>query len=122
MRKKIGILCIMACLFAMGSLPAWAGTRPTELTGRQWILSNDSEKLAFLYGASSIVAIEEIGAEKTGRPVSRFVEGWMNAFKDLTLPEIQRKIDVWYATHSDQADRNVFDVIWYEMIKPAQGK
>ena len=32
---------------------------------------------------------------------------------------IQKKLDAWYAAHPDQANREVFDVLWYEFMVPA---
>lgn len=123
MHKKIGISIAMACLLVMGSFTAWAGSaQPEELTGKQWVLSSTAEKLSFLYGASSIIAIEDMGAMKAQKPASRFVKGWMKAFKNTTLPEMQSQIDAWYAAHPDQQDRHVLSVIWYELIEPAQKK
>ena len=123
MRKKIGIFIVMACLFAMGSFSAWAANgQPAELTGKQWVQSSDEEKLSFLYGASSIVAIEEAGAMKARKPASRFVQGWMDTFRNATLPEMKLQIDAWYAAHPDQQDRHVLSVLWYELIEPAQSE
>ena len=81
--------------------------------------SSQNEKLAFLYGASNIIAIEQLIAQKQGTKASPFVTAWITAFGDTNWTDIQKKVDAWYAAHPDQANREVFDVLWYEFMVPA---
>lgn len=123
MQRKARLFVVAACIVLVSTYFAWAAApQPAELTGEQWVQSSSAEKRSFLYGAASIVAIEKIGAQRTGNPASFFVESWENAFKDATIPQIQQKLDAWYAEHPDQKNRHVFEVIWYELIRPTQGK
>jgi len=123
MHKNIPRYIIISYLLILGTVSTcWAAPHPWDLTGKQWTQSSVAEKLSFLYGASSIVAIEDYGAKNTGKPVSLFVDGWMKSFGNATLREVQQKIDAWYAEHPDQKNRHVLDVIWYELIEPLQGK
>lgn len=105
----VGVLC----------LPALAAEKGPELSGKAWLESSQNEKLAFLYGASHVVAIEEVLAEKDNRTPSLFVTAWVKAFGDANWVDIAKKLDAWYAAHPDQASRSVFDVLWYEFMAPA---
>lgn len=121
----LGSLFLAACVLALAPVAGHCQTATSKdagLTGTHWMAGEKEGKLAFLYGASNIIAIEDIGAQRTGRPASVFVQGWTDAFKNTTYPELMAKIDDWYKTHPDQLGRNVFDVIWYEFIVPATGK
>ena len=102
------------------SFPAAAApVSPDELTGAQWKLSTNTEKLAFLYGASNIVAIEHLVAEKQGNPPSPFVSAWLRTFGDSSWTQIQKLLDDWYAEHPGEVERPVFDVLWYEFMAPS---
>lgn len=102
------------------SVPAMAAQpSPVDLTGEHWKLSSDSEKQAFLYGASNIVAIEQLVSEKTGAAPSPFVSAWIRAFGGTSWKDMQKQLDDWYASHPSESSRPVFDVLWYEFMVPA---
>ncbi len=114
--KGVGIAVLLCALAA----PALADTaRPADFTGEEWKLSTTSEKLAFLYGVSSTVAIEHLVAEKQGTQESPFVAAWIKAFGNESWTQIQKKLDKWYAAHPAELNRSVFDVLWYEFMAPA---
>ena len=119
--KKVFVagLCaaVLCCGLSFGASPVKAS--PADLTGVQWKLSTSSEKLAFLYGVSSTVAIEQLIAEQRGVSASPFVKAWMAAFGDTSWKDIQKCLDDWYAAHPDDAERSVFDVLWYEFMAPS---
>lgn len=114
--KWIGT-AVMICGLAV---PALADTaKPSDFTGEEWKLSTTSEKLAFLYGVSSTVAIEHLVAERQGTEASPFVSAWMKAFGNESWTQIQKKLDNWYSAHPAELNRSVFDVLWYEFMAPA---
>ena len=108
-----------AALVCALCLPSAAAQSTADLTGKHWLQSSQNEKLAFLYGASNIIAIEQLIAQKQGTKASPFVTAWITAFGDTNWTDIQKKLDAWYAAHPDQANREVFDVLWYEFMVPA---
>ena len=110
----IPVLVLGACSWACTSASA-----ASELTGVEWIQSSQNEKLAFLYGVSNVVAIEQLVAEKQGSAPSPFVRAWLKAFDAVTLKQLQALLDDWYASHPEDADRQVFDVLWWEYMLPA---
>ena len=71
-------VAVMLCGLA-GSAVAGTAT-PADFTGNEWQRSSTSEKLAFLYGVSSTVAIEHLVAERQGTEESVFVAAWLKAF------------------------------------------
>lgn len=117
-KHLVGALCLICAL----ALPAGAETTVRDITGQQWAQSTKAEKLSFLYGASSVVAIEKAAADRGGREPSLFVTRWMDAFGGKTLSRIEGEIDTWYAEHPREHNRHVFDVIWYELIGPGTKK
>lgn len=108
-----------AALVCALCLSAAAAQSTADLTGKHWLQSSQNEKLAFLYGASNIIAIEQLIAQQQGTKASPFVTAWVKAFGNTNWMEIQKKLDAWYAAHPDQANREVFDVLWYELMVPA---
>ena len=112
-------LCVAAMLGGWGTSALAADISPVDLTGEHWTRSSDAEKQAFLYGASHIVVIEQIAAEKTGTAPSPFVAAWMKAFGQMSWKQIQKELDDWYAAHPSESARPVFDVLWYEFMAPA---
>lgn len=109
-------------------LQAGAPSNPVDqFTGVLWQHSTETEKLAFLFGVESAIAVEHfVNAEITEEAVkegkkpvytlSPFEKGWMQAFKDVPREELARQVDAWYAAHPDQLQRPVMAVIWYEVI------
>ena len=69
-----------AALVCALCLPAVAAQSATDLTGKHWLQSSQNEKLAFLYGASNIIAIEQLIAQQQGTQASPFVTAWIKAF------------------------------------------
>ena len=114
---KIVCAAAVACgiMFSASAVQA----SPADLTGVQWKSSTSSEKLAFLYGVSSTVAIEQLVADRQGVAASPFVSAWMKAFGNESWKQIQKRLDDWYASHPEETDRSVFEVLWYEFMAPA---
>lgn len=113
------LLVTMFLVCGLGSIAKAEEGTGLDLTGKQWLESTRNEKLAFLYGASSIVAIEHVLSEKTGEKPSVFVHTWMQALKDTHWSTLQEKLDAWYAAHPNNTNRQVFDVLWHEIMIPA---
>ena len=67
-----------AALVCALCLPAVAAQSATDLTGKHWLQSSQNEKLAFLYGASNIIAIEQLIAQQQGTQASPFVTAWIS--------------------------------------------
>jgi hypothetical protein len=93
-----------------------------DVTGKVWDESSDREKLAFLLGACSVVAIEHHIAAKHDAQATRFVKEWVNVLRDKKLVDLRQDIDDYYAANPAKTDRLVFDVIWHDLIVPQTAK
>lgn len=115
---------VMALVAAVGLVVLTAGgllaapENMPEITGEVWMKSSQQEKLAFLIGASSVVAIEHHIDLKEADDPSRFTQGWVAAFKDQKWTEIAGKLDSYYAAHPDKGGQLVMEVVWKELILP----
>jgi len=89
-----------------------------DVDGKVWMDSTDQEKRAFLFGASSALVLEYHVREKHSEQPSRFVKGWVEALKDMSWATLANKIDDYYRNNPTKMDRQVFDVIWREIIMP----
>ena len=112
-------LCAVVMICGLAGTAVAGTASPADFTGEAWKLSTTSEKLAFLYGVSSTVAIEHLVAERQGTEASPFVSAWLKAFGNESWTQIQKGLDDWYAAHPAELNRSVFDVLWYEFMAPA---
>ena len=107
------------------SLEASTNTPVAALDGFVWQSSAPQSKLDFLLGVECAMAMEaamkQVAEERGGTvQLSRFANGWQIAFRDKARPDIVREIDEFYTQNPEQKKRHVFDVIWTEMVLPAE--
>lgn len=107
-------------LFSAGSACAQAAMENSDpdIDGKVWTHSTDSDKRAFLLGVSNAVVLEYHIRTKHSEEPSRFVKGWVGAFKEARWSEMVSRIDIYYANNPTKLHRNVLDVVWHEMIAP----
>jgi len=89
-----------------------------DVDGQVWMHSKESVKRGFLLGAESALILEYHIRTKHSQAPSKFVRNWVEGLRDMTWQQIADKIDTYYRAHPDKMDRNVFDVIWHEIIAP----
>lgn len=89
-----------------------------DIDGKVWTHSTDSDKRAFLLGVSNAVVLEYHLRTKRSEEPSRFVQGWVAAFKDARWSDMVSRVDAYYANNPTKLRRNVLDVVWHEMIAP----
>ena len=120
--RSVFLLCVFALLSAFHPVPSAMASQPQdilqELNGTAWKNSTANEKLAFLYGSTAVVGIEHTVAKQENRKPSVFAAEWSRALSDKSLEQLMAAIDTWYLANPGQESRNVFDVIWYELIQP----
>lgn len=106
-----------------------AGNPIDQFTGESWVKSSDGEKLAYLFGIDSAIAVEyfinskeSANSAKAGKkPVytlSPFERGWMDAFKNVTRSELVKEVNAWYAAHPESLEKPVMSVIWNQFVAP----
>jgi hypothetical protein len=114
-------LLIVGFIFTGTSLCCAQGTpaNPSpDVDGYVWMKSTDPEKKAFLFGAGTAIVLEyQMRVKRTEEP-SKFIKGWIDVFDNMSWAEMASKLDQYYESNPDKAERLVFDVIWHEMIKP----
>jgi len=127
MRKK----CIIFILLLTGMLAIGVGVSnaqstmsntPLDVNGEVWLNSTDMEKKAFLLGAGSAVVLEFHIREKKAEEPSRFIKGWIEVLKGMTWSELSMRIDRYYHANPNKLERDLFDVIWHEIIAPNMKK
>jgi hypothetical protein len=89
-----------------------------ELDGAHWMQSTSAEKRAFLYGAGSAIVLEYNVRSKHDEQPSKFVQGWVDVFKDQTWAQMERAVDQYYISNPNRINEHVFHAIWFAMIKP----
>lgn len=89
-----------------------------DIDGKVWTHSTESDKRAFLLGVSNGVILEYHLRKKHSEEPSRFVRGWVAAFKDSKWSDMVGRVDDYYAANPNKLHRNVLDVIWHEVISP----
>lgn len=133
MKKVLFMVALMLAL-AFGGVQAAeihknpAGNNIDQFTGKYWLNSKPENQEAYLYGIESAISVEVIineqkmqQAKKGKKPLStlsRFEQGWIEAFTDVSRSQIAADVTRWYQDHPDQVDRPVLAVIWYELIVP----
>ena len=80
---KCACAALLICGLTIPALEAKAG--PADLTSKAWTVSTTSEKLAFLYGVSSTVAIEQLVADRQKTEPSPFAAGLDQGFRQSEL-------------------------------------
>ncbi|MHC1789736.1 hypothetical protein [Solidesulfovibrio sp.] len=112
-------MLIAACLCTganVGFAQKQADHPAPDVDGEIWMKSSDLEKKAFLYGAGSALVLEYHVREKRSQEPSKLVVGWVDGLKDISWSDLSNKIDAYYRSHPDKMQRDVFDVIWHEII------
>jgi len=89
-----------------------------DVDGVVWMRSTGQEKIAFLFGAGSAIVLEYHLREKHSEQPSKFVKSWVEALRDISWTEMVTQIDAYYKSNPDKSDRNVFAVIWHEIVLP----
>lgn len=88
-------------------------------TGVVWQKASPDEKVAFIWGASHVVTIEQaLMAEFKQLKVENFSAKVVEGMSGVTMNEIVRKVDAFYAANPDKLQEPVMAVIWDTLIEP----
>ncbi len=135
MKKTIfGLLLTMLMVFSIVTVETShaKGRNPiSELTGKVWVDSDMSTKLALIYGVECAITMEYLTAkhkaEKNGEStehtkivesLNAFPESWILVFSDVERQDIVNDIDKWYAENPEKIELPVFKVLWYNIMEP----
>lgn len=101
------ILCAIISLIA---LPGRAADVPL-VTGKQWTQASEEEKRAFLVGVANIVSVEYEVRRDDRRTRPSVIHMLITGLQPMTLTDISKAIDSYYAAHPDQASRAVIEIM-----------
>ena len=88
-------------------------------TGHVWQKASRDEKVAFIWGASHVVTIEQaLMAEFEQLRVENFSAKAVEGMPGVTMNEIVRKVDEFYAANPDKLEEPVIAVVWDVLIEP----
>ena len=92
------------------------------LKGDMWVKMSNDEKVAFIWGAGHVITIEKVLMANDPECMNKygFVDKVVEASnnKQMNIQEIIKVVDVYYDTNSDQLEKPVFEVLWYETVVP----
>jgi len=111
---------LIVALLCAGAVPGYAQHTTKhaapDVDGEVWMKSSDLEKKAFLFGAGSALVLEYHLREKAKQEPSKLVVGWVDGLKDISWADLSNSIDAYYRANPSKMQRDVFDVIWHEII------
>ena len=120
-KTNVFMMMLLVGILSLAAVPAMSlesTDSVQELDGVHWMQSTSAEKRAFLYGAGSAIVLEYNVRSKHEEQPSKFVQGWVDVFKDQTWPQMERAIDQYYISNPNKMNEHVFHAIWFTMIKP----
>lgn len=112
------IACLLIAATSIDFAQASAEHPTPDVDGTVWMKSTELEKQSFLFGAGSAIVLEYYVRDKHSEEPSKFVKGWVDGLKGMSWAELSNKLDIYYKSNPDKIQRNVFEVIWHEVIKP----
>ena len=114
--KSIKPLLVGAVMLAAAAMPARAGDVPL-VTGEHWTKASDAEKKAFLAGAANVISIEYELRKNDRRNPPGMINALITNLQPMTLTDISKAVDDYYAAHPDQSSRTVIEVIVTDVAK-----
>ncbi|WP_395678226.1 hypothetical protein [Inquilinus sp.] len=106
---------------AAAAMPAQAGDVPL-VTGEHWTKASDSEKKAFLVGAANVISVEYELRKNDRRARPGMINALITKLQPMSLTDISKAVDDYYAGHPDQVSRAVIEVIVTDVanVEPGQ--
>lgn len=91
------------------------------VNGKTWLESSTGEKLSYLVGIGNLMNVEYAYQQKSGDPPSNeqsIMPRLYKALADVSLDELENRIDRWYESHPKEKNKPVVSVIWIELVEP----
>ncbi|MGO1077310.1 hypothetical protein [Inquilinus sp. CA228] len=101
---------------AAAAMPARAGDVPL-VTGEHWSKASEAEKKAFLVGAANVISVEYELRKDDRRARPGMINALITKLEPMSLTDISRGVDDYYAAHPDQLSRAVVEVIVTDVAK-----
>lgn len=101
---------------AAAAMPARAGDVPL-VTGDHWTKASEAEKKAFLVGAANVISVEYELRKDDRRHQPGMINALITKLQPMSLTDISKGVDDYYAAHPDQLSRAVVEVIVTDVAK-----
>ena len=101
---------------AAAAMPARAGDVPL-VTGDHWTKASEAEKKAFLVGAANVISVEYELRKDDRRTPPGMINALITKLQPMSLTDISKAVDDYYAAHPDQVSRAVVEVIVTDVAK-----
>lgn len=95
---------------------AWAQA-DSLINGKAWLQSTERERMAFIVGVTSMIAVEKAYAERKGTPQPPAGERLAQRMGDLTVEQIADRITRWYEANPDRHETPVMKAVWLEIVR-----
>jgi hypothetical protein len=119
MKARIPVLLFALILVLATGASVAVAKDVTVLTGDLWADMDYDSKVAFIWGAGSVVDIEQELAEKYPQlKVENFSHKVLEGMADIPINDIIAKIDAYYKGNPGSEVMPVIAVVWDVMIKP----
>ena len=106
---------------AAAAMPAQAGDVPL-VTGEHWTKASEAEKKAFLVGAANVISVEYELRRDDRRTRPGMINALITKLQPMSLTDISKGVDDYYAAHPDQVSRAVVEVIVTDVAKVEPGR
>jgi len=118
MKKLLTLL--LPVLLVLSGTTARAEPDMVLITGEHWVKSSLEQKRAFLFGIGNVLEIEEAmaGDEYESLRGRSIVPVLLEGLSGTSVANIVAQLDTFYASHSDQVNRPVIEVLYLEMALP----
>lgn len=109
----------LVAFVALGAVGGAARAEVPLVTGEHWMKSSEEVKKAYLVGLANMTQVE--ATYQGGNPVAdtqSLIPRAVKGMKNHTLDSVRDGVSKWYASHPDQLQRPVIEIIWFEMVVP----
>lgn len=90
-------------------------------TGEHWSKATDTERRAYVLGILNMAMVEyQLTGTHPRRRTS--IPDLIKALDGMSVPQIVEKVDSYYKANPDQMNQSVFEVIWFQLVKPKAEK
>ena len=118
MKKLISSLAVAASLMCASPVFANAEDDMKQVTGSHWSQSTDELREAYLYGVGNMLEMEQAMHDDAISSKNSMVPVLIKALSPMTLDQVKDSLTNWFASHPDQADRPVVEVLYVEIALP----
>ena len=120
MKKLIPALAVVASLVCASPVfaEAGAGKDMKLVTGSDWSQTTDELREAYLYGIGNILEMEQAMHDDAISSKNSMVTVLIKALSPMTLDQVKDSLTNWFASHPDQAERPVVEVLYVEIALP----